>query len=40
MLRKGQPLHMLPDEEVEKLCTELEAEKDAAEKAKKPAQPQ
>jgi len=40
VLRRGQPLEMLPDDAVEKLCTELEAEKEAAEKAKKPASQQ
>ena len=40
VLKKGEELRMLPDEEVEALCTELEAEKAAAEAAKKPAQPQ
>ena len=40
VLRKGEDLRMLPDEEVEALCTELEAEKAAAEAAKKPAVPQ
>jgi len=39
VLRRGKPLEMLPDDDVEKLCAELEAEKEAAEKAKKPAQP-
>ena len=40
VLRKGEDLRMLPDDEVEALCTELEAEKAAAEAAKKPAVPQ
>ena len=40
VLRKGEDLRMLPDEEVEALCTTLEAEKAAAEAAKKPAVPQ
>jgi 20S proteasome subunit alpha 4 len=35
VLRKGQPLRMLPDEEVEALCEALEAEKKAAEAAAK-----
>lgn len=37
VLRHGKPLRMLTDDEVEKLCTELEAEKAAEEAAKKPA---
>jgi len=40
VLRKGEPLRMLPDDEVEKLCMELEAEKEAAEKAARPASQQ
>jgi 20S proteasome subunit alpha 4 len=40
VLRHGQELQMLPDDEVEKLCNELEAEKAAEEKAKKPANQQ
>jgi len=34
VLRRGGALQMLPDDDVEKLCTELEAEKKAAEAAK------
>ena len=40
VLRKGEELRMLPDDEVEALCLKLEEEKAAAEAAKKPAQPQ
>ena len=40
VLKRNEPLRMLPDEEVEALCTELEAEKAAAEAAKKPASQQ
>ena len=39
VLRKD-GLRMLPDDEVEKLCSELEAEKEAEEKAKRPASQQ
>jgi len=35
VMRRGQPLHFLPDEEVEELCTKLEAEKKADEASKK-----
>ena len=37
VLRRGECLRMLPDDEVEALCNELEAEKAAAEAAKKSA---
>eukprot|EP00325_Prymnesiales_sp_UTEX-LB-985_P029455 CAMPEP_0174716058 /NCGR_PEP_ID=MMETSP1094-20130205/22758_1 /TAXON_ID=156173 /ORGANISM="Chrysochromulina brevifilum, Strain UTEX LB 985" /LENGTH=247 /DNA_ID=CAMNT_0015915731 /DNA_START=88 /DNA_END=831 /DNA_ORIENTATION=- len=40
VLRRGQPLEMKSDDFVEKLCAELEAEKEAAEKANKPASQQ
>lgn len=37
VLRRGQQLKMLSDDEVETLCATIEAEKAAAEAAKKPA---
>jgi len=40
VLRKGQELQMLPDDEVGAICQALEDEKAAAEAAKRPAQPQ
>ena len=37
VLRRGGELTMMSDEEVEEMCVALEAEKEAAEAAKKPA---
>ena len=37
VLRRGQPLQMMSEDDVEAMCTAIEAEKAAAEAAKKPA---
>ena len=36
-MRKGQELQFMSDDEVEALCTQIEADKATAEAAKKPA---